>query len=466
MGLVFTPVLDAAPNTLITSASATVSGLTLGTKVIQIIGGVGQLSVSGRAWGTNDVVQNGDTVRLRVTTPNSELGEVTTVTVDVQSLGYIDWEVTNRNNMIAEVGSGEDTVGWFSVIPTAPISEVAEGFSELFDGGFLLVEEMGFGTDELSPALTTGATVLEYGAGTGSGFPAAEELVVEVGDGVDTLTGTLVIFGAEAGVGSDTLFPSLTASQMVQESASGRDSIVTAASDITVDEDGFGFDVLLDTARIVEDVYESRYVTQWEGADAVFESSTPTMLVEDSGSGWDELTPVNNVTINYDNVGFGFDEVLLSYPVHGAWTFNSRSMAMARWDTLQVLEVHEAKGVVYGLAADGLYVLSSTQAADARVESGLYDFGVIEEKRLRHVYATYVAETPLHFGVTRSNGGGKQQILYGKPAYTGESPNQTRIDLGRGPLARYWGVSVFNTDNGFASVKDMRLVPNVTSRRI
>ena len=35
-----------------------------------------------------------------------------------------------------------------------------------------------------------------------------------------------------------------------------------------------------------------------------------------------------------------------------------------------------------------------------------------------------------------------------------------------GPLARYWGMTLANTDGGFASVKDMRLVPNVTTRRI
>lgn len=461
MGLNFTPVVNAAANTLVTSASATVSGLTLGTKVIQIVSPSGQLSVNGRAWATNDVVQNGDTVRLRVTTPNSELGEVTTVTVDVQSLGYIDWDVTNANNMVSEVGSGSDTVGWFSVTPGTPIDEEATGFDYITGENFTVIDEQGIGTDDADYSVTTGAMVFETGFGDGVGFPSADELLDEVAEGVDTLFGSLIIQVDEIGAASDALLPSVTTSAMVSEVGSGVGSIITASSSEVVDEDGFGADFLFGSALVTEDVWE----VSGASLDELFPMAYPGALVDEVGGGVEELMPINNVTVNYDNVGFGFDEVLLSYPTHGAWAFNSRTMAISRWDALRVLEVHEVGGVVYGLAADGLYVMGTT-AADARAESGLYDFGVIEKKKLRHIYLTYTAQSPLYIGVVHTNGGAKSEVVYGKPAYQADSPIQTRVDLGRGPDARYWGVAITNTDNRFASVKDMRLVPNVTSRRI
>ena len=82
MGLVFTPILDALPSTLLLSNVAVVSGLTVGTKTVQIVGATGEMSINGGGWVTSGVVQNGTTVQLRATTPAGELGQVTTVTVD------------------------------------------------------------------------------------------------------------------------------------------------------------------------------------------------------------------------------------------------------------------------------------------------------------------------------------------------------------------------------------------------
>ena len=461
MGLAFTPVIDALASTLIVSNAAVASGLTLGTKTIQIVGS-GEMSIDGGGWVASGVVQNGSSVRLRITTPSGELGQITTVTVDLQSVGYVDWSVTNRNTLMAEIGTGYDDLMGFSVRPGLPIEESANASDELFDGNFSFVESNAVGFDTLTYTLTTGELVNETGNGNGVGFSAPEVLVAEVATCSDTLLGALILQISEVGTAVDYALDNLTVSAFVSEQGSGKDVIVTQSSTEQVDENGVASDHLYPTNTAAFTVYESSGV----GIDDFLVSSAPGTVIEEIGTASDEVLPINNVTINFNNVGYGFDDALLSYPTHGAWAFNSRTMAMSRWEALQVTEVHEANGVVYGLAEDGIYVLSSTVAADAQLESGLYDFGVIETKHLRHLYITYTATSPIHVGLVRSNGGGKQRVMYGKSAYTSDNPMQSRINLGRGPLARYWGMTLNNTDGGFASVKDMRLVPNVTTRRI
>ena len=461
MGLVFTPVIDALAGTIIVSDSAVVSGLTLGTKTIQIVGS-GEMSINGGGWTASGVVQNGSSVRLRITTPSGELGQVTTVTVDLQSVGYVEWSVTNRNTLMVEVGTGRDSLTEFSVMPGQPIEESANASDEIIGSNFSLIEENGVGFDAASYVVTTGERVNEAGNGTGAGFSAPELLVGEVSTGIDTLLGALVIQMGEAATAADELDGTLAATEFVSEQGFGRGVIATQASTEQIDEDGFGADHPYVNVLATETVFEFSAV----GADDLVEAAAPSWTVEEGGTAVDELLPTNNVTVNFNNVGYSFDDALLSYPTHGAWAFNARSMAVSRWEALQITEVHEAKGVVYGLADDGIYILSSTVAADAELESGLYDFGVIETKRLRHLYITYTATAPIHVGLIRSNGGGKQRVIYGKPSYVAENPIQTRVNLGRGPLARYWGMTLNNTDGGFASVKDMRLVPNVTTRRI
>jgi hypothetical protein len=461
MGLAFIPVVDAAPNTVVVSATAYPSGMTLGTKTATIVGD-GEVSIDGGAWGTSGVVQNGTGIRLRITTPNSELGEISDVVLDVQSLGYITWEVTNRNTMLVSEGTGVDETGWFSVTPANPIDEVATGTDELVsDGIYFMVDEVGVGYEEATYAVTTGVVLSEVGTGAGYGFPAPEDLVDEVGTGVDETFGALILTMDEGGTGTDWNTNVLTVDTTVDSFGTGKDTYVGVVSTATINEVGTGTDTVIDASGVEDILYEVG-----TGGDELQDTLTATNTTDEIAAGYDEALPTNNVSINYDNVGYGFDEPLLSYPTHGAWVFNSRTMAISRWDTLQVNEVHEANGVVYGMAADGLYVLSPDVAAAARADSGLYDFGVIEMKRLRHVYMTYTSQTPIHVEVTRSNGGGKTPVLYGKPAYQYATPTQTRVDLGRGPTSRYWGVSIMNTDAGFASLKEMRLVPNVTSRRI
>jgi hypothetical protein len=460
MGLVFTPVLDALPSTLLLSNVAVVSGLTVGTKTVQIVGATGEMSIDGGGWVTSGVVQNGTSVQLRATTPAGELGQVTTVTVDLQSVGYVYWTATNRNNVVDEAGTGGSDVFGFSVAPGSPIGEAASAFDTLIGSNYSYVKDAGTGVDSPSYVVTTGVVVQEAGTGAGSGFSSPGEIVESSANCTDTLYAVVFVQVLEAGTGADTPTGVLHAGATLYESGRGADRI-TPRSSVVVYEAGSAAEVLTDTARVVESLLDVG-----EGVSAVFDGASPTYSVLEFGTGTEAPLPTNNVSINYDNVGYGYDEALLSYPDGGAWVFNARTMAVSRWEGLQVTEVHEAGGVVYGLALDGMYTQSSSIAAVAGLESGMYDFGAAELKRMRLVYLSYAATKPLVVGMVQGNGAGRMRVLYGRPAFVAASPIPSRVKIGRGPLARYWGVTLGNTLQGMATIKDVRLEPLVTSRRV
>ena len=460
MSIAFTPVLNAPDGTLVESNTVVISGLPVGTKLAQIIGD-GEFTVNGTDWVTTSDVQNGTPVRLRVNTPPGELGQVTTVTISIPSLGYFEWRLTNKDNLIEEFGSGIDGVVAVTVSPGWLFDEIATAAVVIEGEQYIHMGEFGSGVDTSIPAITTGAVVSEFGKGSGVGFSAPSGVIEELGEGVDLVEGVVVTLVTELGSGADTVMPRVVATATVQDKASGRDSNLSQASVEIVGETGSGRDIVLSGLSYSDTVMDSAV-----GGDYVETQYTISATVGEAGDADGAALPSTTSRVNYNEIGYGFDEILMAYYTRGAWVFNARSMAMSRWEAMPITEVHEANGVVYGMSEEGIYVLSDTTASEAELESGLYDFGVIERKHLRHVYLTYTATEPINVGVVRSNAGGKQKIMYGKPAYDAETPTQTRINVGRGPLARYWGVTIVNTEGGFASIQDIRLVPDVTTRRI
>ena len=89
MAMSFPPVTGAQGNTVVYSEEVRVSGLPLGAREAQIIGNDGELQINAREWAKKDTVQNGDTLRLRVKTPDTAQGETIEVTVALPAVGYL-----------------------------------------------------------------------------------------------------------------------------------------------------------------------------------------------------------------------------------------------------------------------------------------------------------------------------------------------------------------------------------------
>ena len=462
MAMSFPPVTGAQGNTVVYSEEVRVSGLPLGAREAQIIGNDGELQINAREWAKKDTVQNGDTLRLRVKTPDTAQGETIEVTVALPAVGYLTWSVTLRNDITMDEGRGRDTPGWFVVTPL-PIEEEMTGSDFIEGTAYITMGETGAGRGEVVDIhRSTTVLVTEKGKGQGEAFSALFGDVQESATGSDEIVTGVSIFIEEESRASDSLAPLLTTSHFVEDFGVGRDALWQPAYTEMIVEKGEGGEAYtesLHTSELVDD-------STGQGVGDATLDAVLTAWVEDVAQATDYTENILHVVENYNNTGYGFDEILLASDDKHAWVFNARTMAISQWEGLGVYEVHEAAGRVYGLAEDGVYVFSEDTAAPARAESGLYDFGVIEEKKLRHAYLSYTSTTPIHVSLVHTDGGERRYVTYGKPAYEAVTPIQTRVNIGRGPDARYWGVVIENTDGGAAQVKDVRLVPDVISRRI
>lgn len=136
------------------------------------------------------------------------------------------------------------------------------------------------------------------------GFSAPELLVAEVATGADSLLGALILQMNEVATAADTITGTLTLSEFVVDHGFGKDTIVTQSSTEQIDEEGFGADHLYGGLTATETLYEFSGV----GTDDLIETSAPGWMVEEGGTAVDEVLPTNNVSINFNNVGYGFDD--------------------------------------------------------------------------------------------------------------------------------------------------------------
>lgn len=88
----FTDVTGAAVNTLTTSNTITISGISSGTAVSVSGAGSPQISINGGAWGTSGTITNGQTLRVRLTAA-ATINTARTATVDVGGVTDV-WSVT------------------------------------------------------------------------------------------------------------------------------------------------------------------------------------------------------------------------------------------------------------------------------------------------------------------------------------------------------------------------------------
>ena len=284
--------------------------------------------------------------------------------------------------------------------------------SDFIEGtAYITMGETGAGRGEVVDIhRSTTVLVTEKGKGQGEAFSALFGDVQESATGSDEIVTGVSIFIEEESRASDSLAPLLTTSHFVEDFGVGRDALWQPAYTEMIVEKGEGGEAYtesLHTSELVDD-------STGQGVGDATLDAVLTAWVEDVAQATDYTENILHVVENYNNTGYGFDEILLASDDKHAWVFNARTMAISQWEGLGVYEVHEAAGRVYGLAEDGVYVFSEDTAAPARAESGLYDFGVIEEKKLRHAYLSYTSTTPIHVSLVHTDGGERRYVTYGK----------------------------------------------------
>lgn len=460
MALDFQDVIDAAPGVEVVSDPLVISGLSLGTKAISIVG-AGELRINGGAWVTSGVVQNGDSVYLRLTTPAGQNGQVTERTVNLQTYGYINWTVTNINSVLDEFGTGVDALASVLVVAGDYPQELLSGVEELTPASYVPVDEVGALVDTFLPFYILTFVFDEAGSGADVPFAVNTQDVDEAGAGAELLLPAAGLVLSEAGASVDALTPNALATHLVADVFSGADSVVTALTWL-VEEAGLSADTLLTWARVAELVNE-----YGAGAAEDISAVLGALVVDEAGVFGDYSFTVASLTA-YLNGGtmVGADFPIYQSKAGLAWVANSRSLALSRWLDHGVTQFHQVDGVVYGVAEDGLYVVDAAAPVDAAISTGLYDFGRAEVKFMDMGYLSYTSAGPLEVDAVASSGGAKTVTTYRQPAYESDTPRQTRVRFGRGRSARWWGFTIRNTDGLAVTVQDLRVLPLVGSRRI
>lgn len=455
----FVNVVDAAPETLITSATEVLSGLTVGWKTVQIVGGVGQLSINGGAWGTSGVGQNGSTLALRVTTPPGEVGDVTTVQVSVVSLGTLTWTVTNRDLFLRETAIGGDSypsfrVGCLLVSPGGVATET------LFDRAYRLVTETGSASSNALPVIHAQETRTENGVSQGFADVLLRQTIVEDGTGVDFLFPGRVAQLYAVGQGADTTFPAVRARGWVNQTGQAREQIFPRNAVIRITESGSAWNTCFLDVRV-----RPGWIEEYGSASSIPSPLVATgFLCAVSAAGSDQALASAMHRAGIIEGGATREDPLYARTDRLAYLFNARSAAHSAWQEVEVAEVFSLGNTLYGIAPDGIYLLSD-HAAQAHVYTGLVDFGSDKLKAVPYAYVSAASEAPVSVSVNAVSQGEDVYLYSARPASV-NTPAQTRVQMGRGLRSKHFGFVIGNATGAPLTLADVDFLVGDTSRRI
>ena len=455
----FIHVVDAAPETLITSETAVLSGLTVGWKTVQIVGGVGQLSINGGAWGVSGVGQNGSTIALRVTTPPGEVGDVTTVQVSVVSLGTLTWTVTNRDLFLRESGIGGDSYPSFRV-GCLLVSSGGVATETLSGRAYRLVTETGAASAVTLPAIHTLGMRTENGAAQGFADVILRQIISETATGTDALLPSWILHLQDAGAGVDTPLPGVTARLQVAQTGEARGQSFPRNAVIRIMESGSVWDTGFLGVRarpgwLEEDGFASSLLSSLIATE---------ILCAVSASGSDQVFPRARLLAGIIEGGAPFEEAIYARTDRLAYLFNARSAAHSAWQEVEVAEVFSLGNRLYGIAPDGIYSLARA-AARAHVYTGLVDFGSDKLKAVPYAYVSAASSEAVTVSVNAVSQGEEVYNYSARPASV-NTPTQTRVQLGRGLRSKHFGFAVGNTLDAPLTLADVDFLVGDTRRRV
>ena len=147
------------------------------------------------------------------------------------------------------------------------------------------------------------------------------------------------------------------------------------------------------------------------------------------------------------------------------WCVNVDTGASSRYEQYGFNSFFESGGVLYGVAADGVYRLDADADAGNPIESLIYvgqtDFDTNRVKYLPKVYFGGTSSRPIHVQVSAD---GVDRT------YEARNWSSTldvhRVDCGVGVKANYWGITLKNSGGADYAVDAVMLTPITTLRRM
>lgn len=156
--------------------------------------------------------------------------------------------------------------------------------------------------------------------------------------------------------------------------------------------------------------------------------------------------------------------------VFAAWVMNAETKAASKYLSYPFNSFAEIDGVLYAASQDGIYQLTGDDDAgddiDARIESGLMDFGVSFLKRISDAYIGYASDGTVVLKITSTYAGEKKTNTYTLRPQTSTSAREGKQKLAKGTKALFWKFELLNTEGSSLELHSIRFLPLITSRRV
>jgi len=153
------------------------------------------------------------------------------------------------------------------------------------------------------------------------------------------------------------------------------------------------------------------------------------------------------------------DEILHRDAEAIAWCMNPESTASWIYENWQFTDMAQTSAGTFAVGREGIVeVTGDTDAGElipAEVAYGFVDFGSEYKKRMESLWAGYTAQSALEAGV-ETYGQGYPVYWYGMPARDANQPLNNYIHPGRALVARYWRLSLRNSEGGAFDVKSLQ----------
>lgn len=372
------------------------------------------------------------------------------------------------------VASDETWLGWLALSES-----IARASDHVLFGVGTMVDETAHASDEIIDRVRT--LVLEDAQASADILDHlhARTVIAESGRAVDRVLGRLRVLHEDTAVASDETFGRARA--LVEESAQASDEVFgqrhvvtlvmehAKASDLVlhphhvlVEESATATDAALGRARARDIVIDSAAI-----ADAILDGYLSTALVVEHARVADEVFGQLHARQQILELALITDTVIQpgAGAVGAAWTANTETWAMSRYQWAAFDELAVIDGRLYGMNEEGLFALDGdSELIEAAMATAPLDLG---EGLLVHplgVYMEYELSGEASLTVEQTQSGVRQTYSYTLPAELSQSLTNGRFVLGKGLRGRHFGLRMDLVGHA-GYVNDLNIEVAPTTRR-
>lgn len=278
----------------------------------------------------------------------------------------------------------------------------------------------------------------------------------------ETLTHRVRGLIIDTAAASDTWTNQRTSAVLITEQARIRDHLIGATSELIQDSVSVS-DSTTGKLHANTSIIDSLVIS-----DLLQQQVTYRQPLSDSLVISDTVTDHLFAKTLFSDLLFIEDSVIDNAATGFAWTANSDTWAMSRYQDYQFNELTVINGVLYGVSELGVYRVNVPSPVDAQITTGKVDLG---GDSLVHPLGAYLEyelggnAKSLSIGVSTTQSGVKQSYYYPLPNERANELTNGRVMFGRGLRGRHFAFDILITgEHGY--LNDLSIELASTKRRV